>query len=422
MNQLGKQRATSLENIREAFKSIKDNLLRTILTVMIIAVGIMSLIGILTAIDSIEYSLVSGLSDLGANSFDIRSKDNNRRSRRRGVSEKAAESLKYRQVREFKNRFEFPARTALYTYVSSAAEVKAGSRKTNPNSTIIGADENYMDIKGLSLKAGRNFSSIELQYGTPVAIVGGEIAETLFDKAESALDESVRVNGVRYQIIGVLEKKGGLGGSRGSDRSVMVPLVSANTLGNDRELRYQVTVAVTDPARIEEAMGEAKGLMRLIRRDPLGETPSFEVSRSESLAQSLGDATGKLQVGGFGIGIITLLGASIGLMNIMLVSVTERTREIGIRKSLGATPRLIRQQFLVEAIMICQVGGVIGIIFGILIGNLVAGFVASGGGFVIPWLWVVLGVLICVVVGVVSGIYPAIKASKLDPIESLRYE
>ncbi|MGF1533173.1 MAG: ABC transporter permease [Bernardetiaceae bacterium] len=421
MSKLKKQKAASIENIREAFASVRGNLLRTILTVMIIAVGIMSLVGILTAIDSIEYALVSGLSDLGASSFDVRSKNNNQRGRRGGISEKAADPIKYREVKAFKDRYTGSQRVAMYTYVSQSAEVKAGGKKTNPNSTIIGADDFYIPNKGLSLQAGRNFSPIELQYGSPVAILGQEIVSQLFEKT-SPLEQSVSINGVRYRVIGVLEKKGGLGGNRGSDRSVLLPLVSANTLGSDRELRYELTVSVENPAQIQEAMGEATGLMRLIRRDALGKPESFEVSRSESLAQSLSEATGQLQIGGLGIGLITLFGASIGLMNIMLVSVTERTREIGIRKSLGATPGLIRQQFLVEAIMICQIGGVIGIIFGILIGNLVAGFVASGGGFVMPWLWIGLGVFLCVAVGILSGIYPAMKAARLDPIEALRYE
>jgi putative ABC transport system permease protein len=180
-------------------------------------------------------------------------------------------------------------------------------------------------------------------------------------------------------------------------------------------------VAIADPTEMEGAMGEATQLMRAIRGDRPGEEESFDISRSQSLADRLGQITIYLQIGGFAIGFITLIGASIGLMNIMLVSVTERTREIGVRKALGATPLKIRQQFLIEAIVICQMGGIGGIVFGIIIGNLVAGFIGPGG-LIIPWGWILFGVIVSMIVGLLSGVIPAYKASKLDPIESLRFE
>ena len=168
-------------------------------------------------------------------------------------------------------------------------------------------------------------------------------------------------------------------------------------------------------------MGEATGIMRLVRHDPIGEE-SFEVKRSESLAEALDEITGYLRVGGLGIGFITLLGASIGLMNIMMVSVTERTREIGIRKALGATPKLIRQQFIIEAIVVCQLGGILGVVLGIGIGNLVTSLIGDNISFIIPWAWIIMAFVLGLVVGLGSGYYPAWKASKLDPIESLRFE
>lgn len=205
------------------------------------------------------------------------------------------------------------------------------------------------------------------------------------------------------------------------DRYFLVPLETARRVDPQRKLSYTITVAINDPTQMEYAMGQATGLMRSIRKDPLGQEDSFEVVRNQSLAESLEEITGYLKIGGFGIGFITLLGASIGLMNIMLVSVTERTREIGVRKALGASPTKIRQQFLIEAIVITQMGGVGGIVLGILVGNLIAQ-VLNVDGFVLPWLWMFVGLLIGMVVGIISGYLPAYKASRLDPIESLRFE
>ena len=195
----------------------------------------------------------------------------------------------------------------------------------------------------------------------------------------------------------------------------------ANQLASGRGLQYNLTVGISDASQLELAMGEATGLMRSIRQDRVGEPNSFELEKSETLAENLESITGALRIGGFGVGFITLLGASIALMNIMMVSVTERTREVGVRKALGATPLRIRQQFVIEAIVVCILGGIAGIIMGIGIGNVISKAIGVDS-FVIPWLWMLVGLVICVVVGLLSGYYPAFKASKLDPIESLRFE
>jgi putative ABC transport system permease protein len=200
-----------------------------------------------------------------------------------------------------------------------------------------------------------------------------------------------------------------------------VPIIKGNQMAKGRGLWYEITVGISDPTQLDHAMGEATGLMRSIRRDRAGQPNSFELEKSETLAQELATITSGLRLGGFGIGFITLLGASIALMNIMLVSVTERTREVGVRKALGATPSRIRQQFVIEAIVVCLLGGIAGIILGIAVGNLLSRLMGITT-FVTPWTWMGVGFVVCVFVGLISGYYPAQKASRLDPIESLRFE
>lgn len=411
-----------IENVREAVRSIKVNLLRTVLTGAIIAIGISSLVGMLTAIDGIKTQVADSFSGLGANAFDIRNKGySGGRAIQEGKTEKTYPKLTFREVMTFKEEYSSVGISTVFTGVTGSAEIKRGSKTTNPNVRVRGCDDNYLEIKAINIEFGRNFTNIEIQNGYNVCIIGKELATTLFEDNEDPLNQKITVLGNRYTIVGILEKQGGIGPDQGADRQILIPIENASRLDKRGNFNYTITGVASGPERIDYEMGQAIGMMREIRQDRVAQEDSFDLTKSQSVAESLEEVAGYLRIGGFGIGFITLLGASIGLMNIMLVSVTERTREIGIRKALGATPLRIRQQFLLEAIMICILGGAMGVILGISIGNVIA-LVIGVGGFLIPWLWMVVSFAICIVVGLMSGYFPAFKASKLDPIESLRYE
>jgi putative ABC transport system permease protein len=413
-----------LENIREGLRSVRANLLRSIITAMIVMLGITALVGVLTAVDGIEQSILQSLSSLGANTFDISSKTNHGGSAN-GRAEKAYQEIRMTEVFKFMDEYQASSAISISAWATRTAEVKRQSKKTNPNVTVMGTNEEYFAVKNLELEQGRVFSSLEVRSGAPVAILGNKIYTSLYgaDKDESIEGTVVTFKGMQFRVVGRLKEKGGFSDpSSNVDNMVFISIVKANQLAEDRvrTLEYRLTVAVRDKSQMEYAMGEATGLMRQIRGDRVGQEDSFDLERSEALDE-LGDLTGMAQVFGFVVGIVTLLGASIALMNIMLVSVTERTREIGVRKALGATPLRIKQQFVIEAIVVCMLGGVAGVIMGIILGNL-ASKLLGNDQFIIPWLWMIVGFVVCVLVGLVSGYYPARKASRLDPIDSLRFE
>ncbi len=409
---------TYAENVRLAIQSIKSNRLRTLLTALIIAIGLSALVGILTTLDAVKKSMTDAFSSMGANSFTIRNRGMGIRIGGGGKRPKPFRSIRYEDAVTFKERLNAPAKVAISVFTSGGATAKYGTEKTNPNINIQGIDENGLGAQGLDLMLGRNFTSSEALSGNNLCIIGSEIKDKLF-KNQDPIDKVINIGNSRLKEIGVLASKGQSMGFSG-DRSVYIPLLKAKLINSNSNPSYTITVAVPNNEQMDIVIGEATAEFRKIRKVKITEPNNFEITKSDAMAQSLFENLAFVVIGGVAIGVITLIGASIGLMNIMLVSVTERTREIGVRKAIGANPAVIRKQFLIEAVMICLLGGVFGILLGIGIGNLVS--FSMGGSFLIPWGWMMLGFGICVIVGIGSGYYPAKKASKLDPVEALRYE
>jgi putative ABC transport system permease protein len=407
---------TLRENVAIALQSIGGNRLRTSLTALIIAIGIMALVGILTAIEGIKQFTNDAFSSLGANSFTIQNRGSGINFGN-GGHRKIYPAISYDQAQRFKTQYKLPALVAINLQISGSAVIKFASEKTNPNITVTGSNENFISTNGYKIAFGRNFSASELEHGASVVIIGDEVKKQLF-KNQDPINKPIFIGSNKFYIIGVFASKGSSAGA--GDRICLIPILRAKQLAPSSKPSFAINVMAVNSSSLDASVGEATALIRNIRGLNVASDDNFEIVRSDSVQQQLAGQLSGITWAGFAIGAITLIGAAIGLMNIMLVSVTERTREIGIRKAIGATPTVIRRQFLIEAIVICLMGGVAGIILGMAIGNLIA--VNISGTFIVPWLWLFSAIVLCTLIGLSSGFYPAKKASKLDPVEALRYE
>lgn len=416
-----------------AFRTVKGNRLRTGITVAIIAFGIMALIGIITAIKAMNQSLEESFSTMGANAFTIRYKDRQirmgdgdselKKTKKNALKEKKSSLgriITYEEARAFKQRYSFPAMVSLSMRGNNNVIVSDGKVKTNPNIMILGGDESYLQLSGYTITYGRNFNKLDVESGRNVCVLGNGVLKKFYgDNPEKAIDKIISVSNNKYRIIGVLKDKG-------SSAFLNADNVVITTYNNIRRLHaaagttFNIGVMVSSVKDMDVAIGEAKGVFRPIRKLGFTDEDNFFVDKSDSIAEMFQNSLGSITTAAAFIGLITLIGASIGLMNIMLVAVNERTREIGLIKALGGTRLSIRQQFLFESVIISLFGALFGIILGVLVGNLF-GLVLKTG-FVVPWGWVIIGIVTCSLVGLCAGLYPAIKASKLDPIVALRYE
>lgn len=400
-----------------SLQSLKSNRLRTALTILGVVVGIFSIIVIMTILTMLQNSINSGLSSLGKNTFQIQKHDNvfgggpGRRDDRNRKDLTIEHGIRLKEM--------LPQ--AKYVGVEQwqfGRAAKFGNRETNPNIQICGLNTDALRTNDWNVEEGRDFREDDINYSSDVCLIFQPIVDKLFPNIDP-IGQTIRVDGKPLRVVGIVEKQSALFG-QSRDNIILIPITTWQSMYGRYGRSVNITVMSQSKDDYDEVIESATGHMRSIRKVAAGEPNDFFIFSNESMLTEINKITDPIKMIALAISLIALIAAGVGIMNIMLVSVTERTREIGIRKALGARKTWILSQFLFEAIILCMLGGLIGILIGVSIGNIAGSLINAQSA--VPWDWVFLGLIICVLVGVVFGTYPAYKAANLDPIEALRYE
>lgn len=407
------------ENIKIALDSIRGQLLRTILTVVIIGIGIMALVGILSGVSALENTISGDFSTMGANTFNIQRYEFRTRRQSGRERQKINPVITYRNVKDFQDSYKFPyTKTSISFTGTFTAEVKTDTEKTDPEVRVLGANEFFLENSGLEVEAGRAFNVFDITNNNAVCVIGSDLVKALFEN-ENPIGKTISIRGNKFKVIGHLKEKGATFGNN-QDLRVIIPIQKARSIFTNPQINYAISVKADKKGMLEGAQDDAILTFRNVRGLNPVEKNNFGIERSEDLLNRATEISGYLYIAAWIISIITIFGSTIALMNIMLVSVSERTREIGVRKALGAKSKTIAVQFFLETLVISQLGALLGIVLGLGIGILLANVFKLN--FTTPYFAMVYGVIIAFIVAIISGVYPAVKASKLDPVESLRYE
>jgi len=405
------------ETIRLALTALRTNKLRSVLTMLGVAIGVFSVIGVMTALSVIASSIESGLSFLGSNLFQFAKYPSINTGGDPEIKYANRRNINFQQAMEYKRLMEGQA-GAICLKVFDGGKPASYDRMKIQGLTLVGTNENFLIANSYTLGYGRNISPEDVELARSVTVVGKRIEKRLFPN-QSPIGKTIKINEKPYQIIGVLAEKGSNFG-QSQDDLMLVPITRYFSDFGWVNRTINIATQSTSQATYNQTLDKAIGAMRAARGLKLGQENDFALYSNDTMVAAFAQIAGQIRIGAFIVSAIALLAAGIGIMNIMLVSVTERTREIGLRKAVGAKRNDIVRQFLLEAIVLSELGGLAGIIIGVLGGNGVALYFDMS--MVFPWGWAITGLIVCSVIGTGFGWYPAWKAARLDPIDALRYE
>ena len=404
----------NIEFVRLAWETVRSHKLRSALTLLGMVIGVFAIIVAVTAVEVIKSSATNAVESFGSTTFTIERSDSFARG---GAGVRGRQPLNYTQMELLAERSILPAAVSA-NMGGWMVEARHRDKKTEPVVIYIGTNHEFLANNGFELNQGRFLTAQDVHLSRPVTVIGIDLADELFP-SETPIGKEINLGSSRFQVVGVLEEKGQMFGQN-FDMLALVPITRMIMLYAGANWNVEIKVRAVNMQMLDATMEEAIGVMRVIRRVAPGQDNNFEIVSNEGIVSEITNFTNNIAKGGAAIGLITLLAAGIGIMNIMLVSVTERTREIGIRKAVGASRRDILRQFLYEAMFLCQIGGIAGILAGAGGGNIVGLFAKTP--FVFPWLWAMIAVFGVTGIALIFGVYPAYKAAGLDPIEALRHE